>query len=89
MPLIPDVVKKDMVVMRLAGQEGKALRETIERINKLLSECVELPLTVTEKELGPTRKVRDDIIRRLKEAGWVVMKRVMENNPGNPDYEIQ
>ncbi len=72
MPLMRDIIKRDDVVQRHASTEIKALQEAIDRINKILESCVELPVTVTNKELSGNNKVRYEIIRRLKEKGWRV-----------------
>ncbi len=72
MPVVPNVVSRDVVVTRLAATESKAIVAALERINILLSTCVDLPLTLEQDVLGVHYKVRNDIERRLKTAGWRV-----------------
>ncbi len=72
MPVVPNVVTRDAVVTRLGVTESKAIVASLERINAFLNGCVDLPLIVERDVLGEHSRVRNDVERRLKAAGWRV-----------------
>ena len=88
MPLVRDIVKRDDVIQRHASTETKLLQEAIDRINKILEASVDLPVTVTQKELSDNNKVRYEMVRRLKERGWRV-EGVKESQDQTLTYTIQ
>ncbi len=89
MPLMRSIVKRDDVVQRHASTETRALQEAIDRINKILETCMDLPVTVTQKELSDNNKVRYEIIRLLKEKGWRVEVPAEQEDKKTHDYVIQ
>ncbi len=89
MPLMRSIVKRDDVVQRHASTETRALQEAIDRINKILETCMDLPVTVTQKELSDNNKVRYEMIRLLKEKGWRVEVPSEQEGKKTHDYVIQ
>lgn len=77
-----EIVAKDYVVRKLAAGHNAAVLDVVGKVNQTLKDAADLPVVFGLEDLGSPR-VRDEVLRRLRAAGW----RVEENRERNV-YEV-
>ena len=75
---IPPVLKREDVLKKLSALQSVDIRDAVDRVNKALQEALLFPLVMSEKDLGSTNIVANQVISLLRGAGWRV-ERIPEN----------
>jgi hypothetical protein len=82
------IVSPDEVINRIAKDEEIFFQESITRINMILDAAQEFPVTIKESDLGPTKRVRQRILERIKYVGWFCNSRASKEDSRYWVYEI-
>ena len=82
------ILRKDEVVQRHAKEYVEEINASKERLNLLLSKTPEMPVRVASLSLGSNLKVREEMCRQLKEAGWRITHFVDEKE-GKDEYILE
>ena len=66
------IINRETVIKRMAATVQEEVKKAVERINHMLNESNDLPIKIREDGLGPSNKVRAEIMRQMRDAGWNV-----------------
>ncbi len=80
------VIPRDQVVRRQARQCAEQVTAAVGRVNEVLGAAAALPVYVSDGLLGGRSEVVNEVLRRLKEAGYVVT--LKRDNDGSARYEV-